>query len=791
MKHDHLALRAEADAAFAGNSYDRAAELYEKLCAEPAVEGWSLFSLGRIARENADVEKAIGFFARAQNLLPKFFWVHYAQLDLLLQTKAAAEVLSHTANLLIEADLPEDLQQSHKHKIEKLAHGIFDAASRRQGALILEWLIALPDENALSQIAKVRIVEEGQDEASRRQLADELKQDPDLDDVGKRVLSNYFGTDIVSDTLQPSVPEPPRDPEPELDSFGDYLTAMKAAVPLEDMAKLDRLRAGIKRFPPRQRLFFNLVAEIELGHALAAAGLFFTHVRLYSDAPKFPGIRIVYILLDAHEHDRARVTLSLLKAYHPEDENVRLLDVTWLMRMGRYSEAERRFDHFFEALPDKSAAMLRTKAELLAMRGELDAAYDILRLFLEDEDPPRGLIYTVVRVMAEQKKWDQVYEIGIGQLHRNISFQGVLEPLVRAARETGKLRPLYDSLGEVDLEALPPQKFIRQAVFEDLISAGEIELLDEIDSIDLPSDRRARLLAKLNGTQRIPASKDSLHIYYCADRAYLEPALISLVSLALSNLSLARVARFSLIVEADIVPLAEEGVLPLQRELGLTVDIVNAADIIPPEAQLRTDYGMVTGGHSLSVAAYYRIFFARKLAEEGANDQALYIDADTLVRANLPDILAEETGAPLCARGEVERPEIDRAATSHNLTGSYFNSGVLWFDLRHPDIIACLDRSIQAALDPEVHLFFQDQCALNIGFDGHTNALDSRFNHYVTPDRKFSGETDDAVILHFLDRPKPWDSLYRRNAGEWFKWFGIRQGLSVPVADEDNQGVKK
>lgn len=125
------------------------------------------------------------------------------------------------------------------------------------------------------------------------------------------------------------------------------------------MAKLDRLRAGIKRFPPRQRLFFNLVAEIELGHAVAAAGLFFTHVRLYFETPKFPGIRIVCILLDAHEHDKARVILSLLKAYYPEDENVRLLDVTWLMRMARFSEAERRFDHFFEALPDKSAALPR------------------------------------------------------------------------------------------------------------------------------------------------------------------------------------------------------------------------------------------------------------------------------------------------------------------------------------------------------------------------------------------------------------------------------------------------
>lgn len=255
---------------------------------------------------------------------------------------------------------------------------------------------------------------------------------------------------------------------------------------------------------------------------------------------------------------------------------------------------------------------------------------------------------------------------------------------------------------------------------------------------------------------------------------------MSLTALATSNAGLMRRADLRLVVDADVMEEARAGVAPIAMRLGVDVAVVDASEIVTSADGLRTAYGMFTGGQSLSLAAYYRIFYARHLLRTTDHAQALYVDADTLVRGGLAELFETAMTAPLQARLEVDRPEVRRATALHGLGGRYFNSGVLRFDLRHPDLPAALDRAIEAALDPEATLIFQDQCALNIAFDGRVDELPERYNFYNPPtgDEAAPGALD-AVVVHHLDRPKPWDSLYRRPAREWFEWFDLIETLKA------------
>jgi lipopolysaccharide biosynthesis glycosyltransferase len=201
-----------------------------------------------------------------------------------------------------------------------------------------------------------------------------------------------------------------------------------------------------------------------------------------------------------------------------------------------------------------------------------------------------------------------------------------------------------------------------------------------------------------------------------------------------------------------------------------------------PSVSLRTSYGLFTGGQSLAEAAYYRIYFADKLHKQGAYERALYIDADTIVYGDLNPLFDELPLAALMARYEVSRPEVEAAIRMHKLEpGQYFNSGVLMFDLRHAELGAALERSLHAVHNLRSNLIFQDQCALNIGFKDVFRPLDDRFNFFITPHDP--NPSPGGAILHFLDRPKPWDPIYDGPlCGLWFlKW----QELASCIGRED------
>jgi lipopolysaccharide biosynthesis glycosyltransferase len=277
----------------------------------------------------------------------------------------------------------------------------------------------------------------------------------------------------------------------------------------------------------------------------------------------------------------------------------------------------------------------------------------------------------------------------------------------------------------------------------------------------LPESVRGRLVFKKLVAKVPSRSQPNKNvIYYCANPSYLCASFVSITSLIESNRDLIEDTDIMLAVDdPNAIVVATRIAAKLSKACGMgSISIVPKQKFLSESVQLKTAYGIFTAGQTLAEAAYYRIYFAKYLLEQRRYEKALYIDADTVVIGDLNPLFSEG-GAALRAKPEIKRPEIEHAIKHHGLeAGRYFNSGVLLFNLRHQKILEGLEGAIMAAQTLHKNLFFQDQCALNIGFKGIFEDLRSEYNSFIWP--KDTAPSADGAILHFLDRPKPWDALY-------------------------------
>ncbi len=111
---------------------------------------------------------------------------------------------------------------------------------------------------------------------------------------------------------------------------------------------------------------------------------------------------------------------------------------------------------------------------------------------------------------------------------------------------------------------------------------------------------------------------------------------------------------------------------------------------------------------------------------------------------------------------------------------TYFNSGVLLFDMAQPDTVVLLEEAIRLG-EHELHrLFFLDQCALNIAFLGRMSPLPAEFNFFLN--RTHPGR-ENARLLHFVASPKPWDISYEGEFRQYWVRYAEVTRLLMKAAD--------
>jgi lipopolysaccharide biosynthesis glycosyltransferase len=436
--------------------------------------------------------------------------------------------------------------------------------------------------------------------------------------------------------------------------------------------------------------------------------------------------------------------------------------------------------------------------QVWCLSGKLDRAQELVAGWGGLEKVPQPASATTAGLLAALGRWDDIVEFLANRVDQGLAVQGYLflEAVAGAARHTGR----YDEV--IDLLSRPPRRHEVEQTRNGLVA--EAELLDVIGLRPNKPTREVqdRLLAdrlrvfkevvsgRCPRALRVPPPDESTVtldgvVVWCTDRQYLLGTCVSVWSLLRHNPGFSPSSGLRVVVAPDVLDLARQVMGQLATAGGIDIAVTDADAMVPTEHDLRTAYGLFTPGHVLAAAAYYRLFAVRDLMAEVPEGRIVYLDSDTCVgpgAAGLfsldlgPHPLAARSERPMGLRFESRRVLTDQAARNMGLDpGSYFNSGVLVFDGSHGALSTGLDRAIHLALEEPERLMFHDQCALNLAFAGKVAPLDETFNRFVRPQNAATG--DSPVVLHYLERPKPWDPLYPTINCQ--RWMDELVGLST------------
>jgi lipopolysaccharide biosynthesis glycosyltransferase/Tfp pilus assembly protein PilF len=496
----------------------------------------------------------------------------------------------------------------------------------------------------------------------------------------------------------------------------------------------------------------------------------------------------------------------------PEHRDAWFHLVRALRELCRIDEANAVLGRLGELAGNDDCELQVRRFEHFCLSLQLEQAETLLRGWTGHRDVPARAVVMTAQLYAALEKWPEVlsfFRERVVEGGWTENYDGLIEPLVRAARATGRyaeacellqclldasqsvvLRVAYDQVVEetrllqlLDSRWAPAEGSVAASI-ADPFRADRTELLRRVLRARPPGKPKSCPVRLAAAPKENATFAPLAEIFTCTDASYLVGASVSLFSLLKYNRGRLPRCRFRVYCAEEVLDLASAAFCDIGTAFATPIEVRPAGSLFPDELRLRTGWGVFTPGRRLSRAAYYRIYAALQLIDESSADRALYIDADTCLYAGVDRLLAFElAGRPLAVRlDEDNNPNIARAVIRLGLErGRYFNSGVLVLDLRHPELRAGLVRSAEIALLEQHRLTFVDQCALNLAFRGKFATLPDRFNYFVKPDTLIEDLPGAATIVHFLASPKPWDPMYGTpNCMPWLAEFAAMAEVVAP-----------
>jgi lipopolysaccharide biosynthesis glycosyltransferase/Flp pilus assembly protein TadD len=496
------------------------------------------------------------------------------------------------------------------------------------------------------------------------------------------------------------------------------------------------------------------------------------------------------------------------QAAAPENLGASLEMATVFRELQRPDDAEAILQHL-ESLVDvriDTELLQERKFEHFCLTKQLDKAAECLAGWGHHRNVPSNSVPLAAGLYGARRQWQDVLEffrerVVEGTWAGKSGYDPILlEAVARAARHTGSYHVvlrLIDRLAEVIND--PKLRDLRDQLTEELVLLRSLGLHDGTDApapmigSTLRAWRLNRLRQMLGNSS---ATEASATIFWCTDAAFLPGAIVSIFSLMRHNLGSLRRYSLTVFCSEDVLELTAGLCDRIATAFSTRISVRTASDLAAGSGGLCTEYGVFTPGYALSEAAYYRIYAALQLLKEGVNGRVLYLDADTWVGPGLDRLIDfDMDDRPLGAcLDDVSDPAIRRAALKIGVAPeAYFNSGVLLFDLKHPALAPALREAIETSVRHPNLLTFLDQCALNMAFQAKVAPLPEPFNVFVRQHTDLRSEPTDAVVTHFLARPKPWDPMYATsNCRRWIEelaalrqvvgaeWLGPLLSLQFP-----------
>ncbi|MQR00165.1 glycosyltransferase family 8 protein [Glaciimonas soli] len=275
-------------------------------------------------------------------------------------------------------------------------------------------------------------------------------------------------------------------------------------------------------------------------------------------------------------------------------------------------------------------------------------------------------------------------------------------------------------------------------------------------------------------------SSPVLHVAFGADGDYFLGMGVAIVSVLENN------RNVSFIFHVFTPAMTEENQRKL-REIEATYQTVIDVKIIDPS--IFNEFADFPSIGQYSPSIFTRLVIPAAL--QGVTDKVLYLDADIICQGSIEGLQSIDIDdcilAAVAEAGDIVGEQIEQLHLQH---GHYFNSGVLYINVKNWIANDVWQESVKTILASEKKFCFPDQDALNIVLDGQVKFLPSIYN--LMYDLFFETKTDrriaqEVVCIHFVGRLKPWHTWCCNSANQVFlKYKALSPWADAPLYPPKN-----
>ena len=781
-------LRLWGDVAFVADDLKNATRIFAYLSKRQPDLYWPFFQLGRISIQIENPKDAARMLSRACELAPQFAWSWFELCRCLLELNDSVR-LKWAAVGFASAD-PVVLHRGAAEILSAVAHHLFDQHHREESYQLYKLLLeqSFTDDLIVTRHAEYSLSQGNWHKAI--ELLEPLHRSATLGKWGLRCLASAYSETGRLEEAETLLAMAIRADPNNVHFVRDYLQVLHQRKKQEDAEAL--LVAA------ESNLTTDEYEGVLLAH-LTFAKDYTALADMLNKRPTFGGAAAKAYIRQAinnaayrqRDYLIAQVLIDHYLARYGKDLTVTLCQITIAFSTRNWSLAR-------EVLAEVSEEEFQSNLDLRVKRFEyfcetraLPRAAQALDTLQPVSNLPKRHLPLMMRYFAEIGDWNTTYVIGMRLLDVGFDFKEAGHLTFRAIRKTGMHVPALRQIEQHEqLDQSPSLKTLRTIIMEDMIRNEQMieDLTDDPHLADLESINPRLFFKKLvlQGTAnaaKMPPQNNSYAIFYCTNEDYLCPTFVSLVSLAASNPDIIAASDIFIVVDERTYPLAEKLSSKLFKQLRRQSALKTRDAVIKGEGMaFKLASGPLTGHDKPPGIAYYPVFFAQALHNQGCYEKALYIHSDTVIQGSLRELFATCAKTPLVARLEERRPQIDVArSTIKPESERSFNLGTLLFNLQHAQLGKALDQTLQALQDQRHSPSHHHRRSLNIGFRDAVEPLAEKYNFFVEPTGK--DPQDHVAVIHYRGRPKPWDPAYSHNACRY--WFSNWYKLAVKIGGRE------
>ena len=252
----------------------------------------------------------------------------------------------------------------------------------------------------------------------------------------------------------------------------------------------------------------------------------------------------------------------------------------------------------------------------------------------------------------------------------------------------------------------------------------------------------------------------TLNIAWGVDENFMFGAVVSMTSVLINNKNInTHLHLFTDYIDDDF----ENKIKKLAQDFStdISIYIVDAEEL-----------KVLPNGNAWTYAMYFRFVAFEYLSDNIKT--LLYIDADVICKGSLLDLCYLDIEEYIAA---VVKDVDDSPARKIEENYNYFNSGVVYANLKKWKDDVFLDSVFDLLLDKNVKLSFPDQDALNIVFADKVIFLPRIYNAIYGIKQELKNKniekykeyiTPDTILIHYVGVTKPWNTWANYPSVQYF-----------------------